>query len=64
AKVAAQLQAKLKTAGFMAYTERFETSREKLHRVRVGPYSTREAADAARVQLKAKGHSGIVAPLP
>lgn len=64
AKVAAQLQAKLKTAGFMAYTERFETSREKLHRVRVGPYPTREAADAARVQLKAKGHSGIVAPLP
>lgn len=63
AKVAAELQAKVKAAGFVAYTERFETSKEKLHRVRVGPFSSRDAADTVRAQLKAKGHSGIVAPL-
>ncbi len=63
AKVAQELQAKLKAAGFSAFVERLDTSKEKLHRVRVGPYVSRDAADAARVQLKSKGHSGIVAPL-
>jgi len=62
-KVAQELQSRLKAAGFAAYVERLDTSKEKLHRVRVGPYPSREAADAARVQLKAKGHSGIVTPL-
>lgn len=63
AMVAQELQARLKAAGFAAYVERIETSKEKLHRVRVGPYPSRDAADGVRAQLKAKGHSGIVAPL-
>lgn len=62
-KVAGELQLKLKSAGFLAYAERVETSKEKLHRVRVGPYASRDAAETARAQLKAKGHSGIVVPL-
>lgn len=61
--VAAALQTKLKAAGFSAYVERVETSKEKLHRVRVGPYPNKETAEGARVQLKGRGHSGIVVPL-
>jgi DedD protein len=63
AKVAADLLAKLKAAHFPAYAELLDTSQGKLHRVRVGPYPTREKADAARAMLKDKGHSGIVTPV-
>jgi DedD protein len=61
-KGANALAAKLRKAGYAAYTEAVQTSRGTLWRVRVGGYPTREAAIAARDKLKAEGHAGIVAP--
>jgi DedD protein len=60
-KGANSLAAKLKRAGHPAYTEPYETSRGRVWRVRVGPYPSREAAEAARVKLKAEGQNGILA---
>jgi DedD protein len=60
-KGANSLAAKLKRAGHPAYTEPYETSRGRVWRVRVGPYPSREAAEAARVMLKAEGQNGILA---
>jgi DedD protein len=59
-KGANALAAKLKRSGYPAYTEPVSTSRGTLWRVRVGPYTTRETADAARDKLKGEGQSGIV----
>jgi DedD protein len=61
-KGANALAGKLKRAGYSAYTEPFKTSKGTLWRVRVGPYPTRDAANAARDKLKSEGQSGIVAP--
>jgi len=61
-KGANALSAKLKRAGYPAYTETISTSRGTLWRVRVGGYPTRDAAGAARDKLKADGHAGIVLP--
>lgn len=58
---ARSLVAKLKKGGFPSYTETVETDKGTLHRVRVGPYPSREVADAARAKLKASGYSGVVA---
>src|SRR5262249_45975337 len=58
---ARSLVAKLKKGGFPGYTETVETDKGTLHRVRVGPYPSREVADAARSKLKAAGYSGVVA---
>jgi DedD protein len=60
-KGANALAGRLKRAGYTAYTEPLKTSKGTLWRVRVGPYASREAAVAARDQLKAEGQSGIVA---
>jgi len=60
-KGANSLAAKLKRAGHPAYTEPYETSRGRVWRVRVGPYPSREAAEVARVMLKAEGQNGILA---
>lgn len=60
-KGANALAGRLKKAGYTAYTEPLKTSKGTLWRVRVGPYSSREAAIAARDKLKADGQSGIVA---
>jgi DedD protein len=60
-KGANSLAAKLKRAGHPAYTEPYETSRGRVWRVRVGPYPSREAAESARVKLKAEGQNGILA---
>jgi DedD protein len=58
----AQAQArKLKNAGFPAYVEAVASGKGELQRVRVGPYASRDAADAARVKLKAAGYDAIVA---
>jgi len=57
---ARSLVAKLKRGGFPGYTEAVATDKGTLHRVRVGPYSSREAADAARAKLKAAGFNGMV----
>ncbi|HZI83607.1 MAG TPA: SPOR domain-containing protein [Casimicrobiaceae bacterium] len=58
---ARSLVSKLKQGGFPGYTETVSTDKGTLHRVRVGPYSSREAADAARTKLKAAGFDGVVA---
>ena len=58
---ARSLVAKLKKGGFPGYTETVETDKGTLHRVRVGPYPSREVADVARAKLKAAGYSGVVA---
>jgi|KBSMisStandDraft_5_1062788.scaffolds.fasta_scaffold241322_2 DedD protein len=60
-KGANALAGRLKKAGYTAYTEPLKTSKGTLWRVRVGPYSSRDAAVAARDKLKAEGQSGIVA---
>lgn len=58
----AQTQArKLKRAGFPAYVESVPSGSSELQRVRVGPYPSRDAADAARARLKAAGYDAIVA---
>ena len=60
-KGANALAGRLKKAGHPAYTEPYNTSRGTLYRVRVGPYPTRDAAEAARAKLKADGQNGIIA---
>ena len=57
---ARSLVVKLKKDGFPGYTETVATDKGTLHRVRVGPYSSREVADAARAKLKAAGFAGVV----
>jgi DedD protein len=52
---------KLKRAGFPAYVESVSNGNRELQRVRVGPYPSRDAADAARANLKAAGYDAIVA---
>jgi len=58
---ARSLVAKLKKVGFPAFTETVTTDKGTLHRVRVGPYPSRDVADAARAKLKAAGFAGVVA---
>jgi DedD protein len=60
-KGANALANKLKRAGYAAYVEPVTTSRGTLWRVRVGGYTSRSEADAARAKLKEEGYSGIVA---
>ena len=58
---ARSLVAKLKKGGFPGYIETVSTDKGTLHRVRVGPYPSREVADAARTRLKTAGFPGVVA---
>ena len=51
---ARQLVAKLKENRFRAYTQTVKTAGGELTRVRVGSYPSREAAEKARAQLKAR----------
>jgi DedD protein len=51
---------KLKRGGFPGYTEAVATDKGTLHRVRVGPYTSRDVADSARARLKAAGFDGVV----
>ena len=60
AKAAPALASKLKSAGFPAYTETLKTDQGTIRRVRVGPYATREVADAEVARLKAAGYRGVV----
>lgn len=61
AKAASDLASKLKSGGYPGYTEAFATSQGAMQRVRVGPYASRDSADAALAKLKASGYDGIVA---
>lgn len=55
------LASRVKKSGFPGYTEAVTTDKgTTLHRVRVGPYASREAADAALAKLKAAGFNGMV----
>ena len=56
------LAAKLKKAGYAAYTETIDSSRGTLWRVRVGGFATKQAANQALAKLKAEGHDGRVVP--
>ena len=60
AKAAPALASKLKTSGFPAYTETLKTQQGTMRRVRVGPYPTREVADAELAKLNAAGYHGVV----
>jgi DedD protein len=60
AKAAPALASKLKTSGFPAYTETLKTQHGTMRRVRVGPYATREVADAELAKLNAAGYRGVV----
>ena len=60
AKAAPALASKLKSAGFPAYTETLKTDQGIMRRVRVGPYATREVADAEVARLNAAGYRGVV----
>jgi DedD protein len=61
AKAASDLASKLKAGGYPGYMEAFATAQGAMQRVRVGPYPSRDAADAALAKLKASGYDGIVA---
>src|SRR5512134_304881 len=52
---AIELVGRLKKAGFAPYTETIESKDGTRHRVRVGPYATREDAERARARLKTLG---------
>lgn len=57
-KAALELVDRLKKAGFSSYTEKVDTKDGARHRVRVGPFATREDAEKARARLKAQGING------
>ena len=49
---------KLGAAGFKTYTEKLDTKDGERTRVRAGPFAAKEAAEAAREQIKTLGFSG------
>jgi len=58
-QAADDLAARLKNSGFPAYTE--ATSGEpRVQRVRIGPFGSREAAEAALAKVKAAGYSSAI----
>ena len=56
AKAASELAKKVKAAGFAVHTEAVPTPQGPVERVRVGPFPTRAAADAAVTRLKSIGY--------
>lgn len=61
-KSAGDLATTLKARGYPGYVEAFATAQGAMQRVRVGPYPSRDTADAALASLKAAGYDGIVSP--
>lgn len=59
-----QARAKLSAAGIAHYTERLGEGDHALTRLRAGPFASREAAESARVALKAAALDGQVVSLP
>ena len=49
---------KLGGAGFKSYTEKLDTKEGERTRVRAGPFSSRDAAEAARDKIRALGFAG------
>ena len=62
-KAARELVERLKKGGFATYTETVETKDGVRHRVRIGPYATREDAEKARARLKSQGINGNLVAL-
>lgn len=58
-----QIVAQAKTAKLPVYTDTVATSNGTVTRVRVGPFSTKQKADAALAQLKLSGSDGKIVPL-
>ena len=54
------LVARLKKGGFAAYVETVTTADSTLHRVRVGPFASRDEAQQAVDRMKAAGHRATV----
>jgi DedD protein len=52
---AREMVERLKKSGFAPYTETIETKTGTRHRVRVGPYATRDDGEKVRARLKAIG---------
>jgi len=55
-----ELTARLVIGGFRAYVEAVSTAEGTLHRVRVGPFTSRDEAQRAADRLKAAGHKAAV----
>jgi DedD protein len=60
AAAAKELAARLKKAGFSTYVEAVSTAGSTLHRVRVGPFASREEAQRAAEKVKAAGNKATV----
>ena len=54
------LTARLIKGGFSGYVEAVSTAGGTLHRVRVGPFATRDEAQRAVDKLKTAGHKAAV----
>lgn len=59
---AKQQHANLLSSGFKAYTETLKVDHNEVTRVRIGPFTTRSAAEAELKKLKKIGLDGVVAP--
>lgn len=59
---AKQQQANLLTNGFKAYTETLKVDQNEVTRVRIGPFTSRSAAETELKKLKKIGLDGVVAP--
>jgi len=60
AAAAGELVARLRKGGFSAYVEPVSAADSTLHRVRVGPFPSREEAQRAAEKVKAAGHKATV----
>jgi DedD protein len=60
---AQQVAAKAKELKLPVFTDSVATANGKVTRVRVGPFTTREKADSALVQVKLSGADGKIVPL-
>ena len=58
-----QIVAQAKTAKLPVYTDTVATANGSVTRVRVGPFSSKQKADAALAQLKLSGSDGKIVPL-
>ena len=55
-----ELAARLKKGGFGAYVEAVSTVDNTLHRVRVGPFDSRDEAQRTAEKVRAAGHKATV----
>ncbi|PRC93162.1 SPOR domain-containing protein [Solimicrobium silvestre] len=58
-----ELQSKLTSAGFKSFTQKVATDSGDKIRVRIGPFSDKDAADKVKTQLEKLGLTGKLVPL-